>query len=77
MKVYDSSGDRTPDPLNQRQTCYHLSQRGALVFTMYIQYYKNFGLLSRDAGLHLWLGDHKDDTIVNFLTSGDVMKNND
>ena len=28
MKIHDLAGDRTPDPLNQRQTCYHLSQRG-------------------------------------------------
>ena len=27
-KIYDLAGDRTPDPLNQRQTCHHLSQRG-------------------------------------------------
>ena len=25
MKTYYPAGDRTPDPLNQRQTCYHLS----------------------------------------------------
>ena len=24
MKIYDLAGDRTPVPLNQRQTCYHL-----------------------------------------------------
>ena len=30
MKIYYSAGDRTPDMLNQRQTCYHLSQRGEL-----------------------------------------------
>ena len=28
MKIYYPTGDRTPDLLNQRQTCYHLSQRG-------------------------------------------------
>ena len=28
MKIYDLTGDRTPYRLNQRQTCYHLSQRG-------------------------------------------------
>ena len=28
MKIYYPAGDRTTDPLNQRQTCYHLSQRG-------------------------------------------------
>ena len=28
MKIYYPAGDRTPDLLNQRQTCYHLSQRG-------------------------------------------------
>ena len=26
-KIYYPAGDRTSDPLNQRQTCYHLSQR--------------------------------------------------
>ena len=28
MKIYYPAGDRTPDPLNQMQTCYHLSQHG-------------------------------------------------
>ena len=28
MKIYYPAGDRAPDLLNQRQTCYHLSQRG-------------------------------------------------
>ena len=28
IKIYYPAGDRTPDLLNQRQTCYHLSQRG-------------------------------------------------
>ena len=32
MKIYyPPPGDRTPDPLNQKQTCYHLSQRGELL----------------------------------------------
>ena len=26
MKIYDLAGDRTPDPLNKRQACYHLSR---------------------------------------------------
>ena len=30
IKIYYPAGDRTPDLLNQRQTCYHLSQRGEL-----------------------------------------------
>ena len=30
MKIYYLAGDRTLDLLNQRQTCYHLSQRGEL-----------------------------------------------
>ena len=30
MKIYYPAGDRTPDLLNQRQTCYHLSQPGEL-----------------------------------------------
>ena len=28
MKIYYPAGDRTPDLLNQKQTCYHLSQCG-------------------------------------------------
>ena len=32
MKLYYPAGDRTPDLLNQRQTCYHLSQRGELLY---------------------------------------------
>ena len=28
MKIYYPAGGRTPDLLNQRQICYHLSQRG-------------------------------------------------
>ena len=28
IKIYYPAGYRTPDLLNQRQTCYHLSQRG-------------------------------------------------
>ena len=31
LKIYYPAGDRTPDLLNQRQTCYHLSQCGKLV----------------------------------------------
>ena len=31
MKNYYLAGNLTPDLLNQRQTCYHLSQRGELV----------------------------------------------
>ena len=30
LKIYYPTRDRTPDLLNQRQTCYHLSQRGEL-----------------------------------------------
>ena len=30
MKIYYPAGDWTPDLLNQRQTCYHLSQHGEL-----------------------------------------------
>ena len=30
MKIYYPAGDRTPDLLNQTQTCYHLSQHGKL-----------------------------------------------
>ena len=28
IKIYYPDGDQTPDLLDQRQTCYHLSQRG-------------------------------------------------
>ena len=31
IKIYYPAGDRTPDLLNQRQTCYHLSQCGELL----------------------------------------------
>ena len=31
---FNPAGDRTPDLLNQRQTCYHLSQRGELTYEM-------------------------------------------
>ena len=30
MKIYYPAKDRTLDLLNQRQTCYHMSQRGEL-----------------------------------------------
>ena len=30
LKIYYPAGDRTPDLLNQRQTCYHLSLHGEL-----------------------------------------------
>ena len=32
MKIYYSARDRTPDLLNQRQPCHHLSQRGELLY---------------------------------------------
>ena len=32
LKIYYPAGDRTPDLLNQRQTCYHLSQHGEFFF---------------------------------------------
>ena len=31
IELYYPAGDRTPNLLNQRQTCYHLSQRGELM----------------------------------------------
>ena len=34
MKIYHPAGDRNPDLLNQRQTCYHLSQRGELFWAI-------------------------------------------
>ena len=30
MEIHYPARDRTPDPLNQKQTCYHLSQCGEL-----------------------------------------------
>ena len=30
LKIYYPARDQTPDLLNQRQTCYHLSQHGKL-----------------------------------------------
>ena len=30
MKIYYPTGDQTPDLLNKRQTCYHLSQHSEL-----------------------------------------------
>ena len=36
MKIYHLARDRTPDPLNQRQTCYHQSQRGGLYIYIYV-----------------------------------------
>ena len=33
IKIYYPAGDRTPDLLDQRQTCYHLSQRDELCDT--------------------------------------------
>ena len=32
MKIYNPAGDQTPDLLNQRQTCYHLSQHSELIY---------------------------------------------
>ena len=32
LKIYYPTRDRTPDLLNQRQTCYYLSQHGELEF---------------------------------------------
>ena len=37
MKSYYLAGERTPDLLNQGQTCYHLSQRGELNSKMYFR----------------------------------------
>ena len=45
MKIYYPAGDRTPDLLNQRQTSYHLSQRGELnvnIITNIINYQRMF-----------------------------------
>ena len=35
IKIYCPTGDQTPDLLNQRQTCYHLSQRSELLYKMF------------------------------------------
>ena len=37
MKIYYPAGDRTPDLLNQRQTCYLLSQRDEQVKNVVIK----------------------------------------
>ena len=37
MKIYHLAGDQTPDLLDQRQTCYHLSQQGFIIL-FYIQF---------------------------------------
>ena len=39
MKIYYPAGDQTPDLLNQRQTCYHLSQHGELVPSIWLPPY--------------------------------------
>ena len=44
MKIYYSTRDRTPDLLNQRHTCYHLSQCGELLKKMIT---RQWGLLWR------------------------------
>ena len=36
MKIYYPAGDRNPDQLNRRHTCYHLSQRGER--SLYLMY---------------------------------------
>ena len=36
MKIYYPVGDLTTDLLNQRQTCYHQSQRGELLKSLFI-----------------------------------------
>ena len=36
IKIYYPAGDRTSVPLNQRQTCYHLSLRGERFFIVII-----------------------------------------
>ena len=38
IKIYYPVGDRTPDLMNQRQTCYHLSQCGELINLSYPSY---------------------------------------
>ena len=32
IKIYNPAGDRTPDLLDQKQTCYHLNLRGVWMF---------------------------------------------
>ena len=41
VKIYYPAADRTPDLLNQRQTCYHLSQCGELNNNCKFYYFLN------------------------------------
>ena len=47
MKIYYPAGDRTPNLLNQRQTYYHLSQRGELVMKTRNRDLTNSDLIAR------------------------------
>ena len=49
IKIYNPTGHRIPDLLNQRQTCYYLSQRGEL-------YLKSQNLLKQ---IEVWLNSSK------------------
>ena len=62
MKIYYPTGDRTPDFLSQRQTCYHLSQRGELVILivmegdLWLSLTSNFfSLIHRQQFVEFWL----------------------
>ena len=54
MKIYYFAGDRTPDSLNQRQTCYHLSKRGGLRGKRQFQHvFVKYYIYSGDAALQV------------------------
>ena len=60
LKIYYPAGDRTPDLLNQRQTCYHLRQCGEHCCTwVYILKFCHFKILSGGMGARKleWQGE--------------------
>ena len=52
MKTYYPAGDRTPDLLNQRQTCY---QRGELTFRQFKIVHEHNSIMSRIISMKLIL----------------------
>ena len=52
IKFYYPAGDRTTDLLNQRQICYHLSQRGEQNINVNPTKYPLVGLLSLELLMH-------------------------
>ena len=52
MKIYYPAGDRTPDLLNQRQTCYHLNQHGEHDFR--ITHFEMYIILDFQSSCNFW-----------------------